>query len=341
MATFSKEFASKIFAQADGATVEIAQALTRTLDRPIAVQFAEARPIDLAELEKSLVGPGLAVLLVVQSQAAVLLIPEAGKVLPAWYAKPDATGQSKLATLAQELSILLLPDELAVDDSRAVRVEDLSAALRAGHVSEDGFILPMELNSGVQRCGSWFVWPLTSAAKFLATAAKVTDATPAVDQTKTEPALATPTTPATAATSTVHTQQPNPTISPATPVSDSQKVADIVPPEAQTVTARGDIESKPAGRSLADLPPYTRSLLKIRVPLTVTLASKKQPVGHILEIGPGSIIQFDKSCEDMLDLNVGNLPIARGETVKVGEKFGLRVLSLILPEERFQAIKTG
>ena len=33
----------------------------------------------------------------------------------------------------------------------------------------------------------------------------------------------------------------------------------------------------------------------------------------------------------MLDLNVSNLPIARGEAVKVGEKFGLRVTSLILP----------
>src|SRR5690606_16372769 len=126
MATFGKEFAPKIFAQAEAAAVEIAQALTRTLDRPITVQVARPRPFDLAELEKSLAGPGLAVLLEVQSQAAVLVIPEAGKLLPAWYAQPDATGESKLATLAQELSILLLPDELAADESCALRVEDLA-----------------------------------------------------------------------------------------------------------------------------------------------------------------------------------------------------------------------
>ncbi len=92
-------------------------------------------------------------------------------------------------------------------------------------------------------------------------------------------------------------------------------------------------------RSIGDLPSYTRSLLKIRVPLTVTLAEKKQAVEEILELGPGSIIQFEKSCEDMLDLSVANLPIARGEAVKVGEKFGLRVTSLVLPGERFKTVR--
>jgi len=92
-------------------------------------------------------------------------------------------------------------------------------------------------------------------------------------------------------------------------------------------------------RSIRDLPSYTRSLLKIRVPLTVTLAQKKQPVEEILELGPGSIIQFEKSCEEMLDLSVANLPIARGEAVKVGEKFGLRVTSLLLPGERFKPVR--
>src|SRR4030095_16531737 len=89
--------------------------------------------------------------------------------------------------------------------------------------------------------------------------------------------------------------------------------------------------ASPPSRSIRDLPNYTRSLLKIRVPLTVTLAQKKQAVGEILELGPGSIIQFEKSCEETLDLSVANLPIARGEAVKVGEKFGLRVTSLVLP----------
>ena len=86
------------------------------------------------------------------------------------------------------------------------------------------------------------------------------------------------------------------------------------------------------------LPVYTRSLLRIRVPVVVTLARKRQPLERIVELGPGAMIQFDKSCEEMLELAVGDRTIAVGEAVKVGDKFGLRIHSMILPDERFQAV---
>ncbi len=90
--------------------------------------------------------------------------------------------------------------------------------------------------------------------------------------------------------------------------------------------------------SVAELPQYTRSLLHIRVPISVTLATKRQPIAQILDLGAGSIIHFDKSCEEMLDLFVGEHRVAKGEAVKVGEKFGLRITSVILPDERFESV---
>ncbi len=83
---------------------------------------------------------------------------------------------------------------------------------------------------------------------------------------------------------------------------------------------------------------YSRSLLKVQVPVTVTLAAKKQSIGKIIELVPGSIIAFDKSCDEMLELEVSGHPIAEGECVKVGDKFGLRVTSLILPDEQLQSL---
>jgi flagellar motor switch protein FliN/FliY len=91
--------------------------------------------------------------------------------------------------------------------------------------------------------------------------------------------------------------------------------------------------------ALPRLPTYTRSLLRIEVPIVVTLAAKKQSIGQIVELGPGSIIHFDKSCDEMLDLSVCDRRIAQGEAVKVGDKFGLRVTSVVMPDERFQAVK--
>jgi flagellar motor switch/type III secretory pathway protein FliN len=48
-----------------------------------------------------------------------------------------------------------------------------------------------------------------------------------------------------------------------------------------------------------------------------------------VELGPGSIIKFDKTCDELLELSIGNRTVARGEAVKVGDKFGLRISGLV------------
>ena len=88
-----------------------------------------------------------------------------------------------------------------------------------------------------------------------------------------------------------------------------------------------------------DLPSYTRSLLKIRVPVTVMLAKKRQSLSRIIELGVGSIIHFDKSCEEMLDLEVNGHAVAAGEPVKVGDKFGLRIVGVTMPPEQFKSLR--
>lgn len=105
-------------------------------------------------------------------------------------------------------------------------------------------------------------------------------------------------------------------------------------------------EEKPTRQSKSaltseQLPSYARSLLRIRVPLMVNLASKRQPIGRIVELETGAIIQFDKSCEELLELYLGNQKIALGEAVKVGEKFGIRITSLVLPDERFTPVRSA
>ncbi len=90
--------------------------------------------------------------------------------------------------------------------------------------------------------------------------------------------------------------------------------------------------------SIDALPTFSRSILRIQVPVMVTLATKKQPVSKIVELLPGSIIQFNKSCEEMLELEVSGERVAYGECVKVGDKFGLRVTSMIMPGERFASV---
>jgi flagellar motor switch/type III secretory pathway protein FliN len=89
----------------------------------------------------------------------------------------------------------------------------------------------------------------------------------------------------------------------------------------------------------ADLPPYSRSLLRIEVPVVVTLASTRHAVSRILELGPGTILHFDKPYDEPLVLSVGRSEVAVGEAVKVGDKFGLRISSMVLPQEKFEAVR--
>jgi flagellar motor switch protein FliN/FliY len=92
---------------------------------------------------------------------------------------------------------------------------------------------------------------------------------------------------------------------------------------------------------LSHLPAHTRSLLKIEVAVTVTLARQRRPIHEITELGPGTLVKFDKTYDEPLELTVGDLPIARGEVVKVGDKFGLRIGKLIRPHERFASVARG
>ncbi len=79
-------------------------------------------------------------------------------------------------------------------------------------------------------------------------------------------------------------------------------------------------------------------LRQVPVPIIVKLAEKKIEMGQLLGMGPGAIITFEKSCEDLLDLYVNNQPYCRGEAVKIGEKFGIKVCEVGTPQARAQAV---
>ena len=67
-----------------------------------------------------------------------------------------------------------------------------------------------------------------------------------------------------------------------------------------------------------------RRLLPIPVKVVVYLAERKIEMGQLLGLAPGSLITFNKNCEDLLDLYVNNRLYCRGEAVKIGETFGLK-----------------
>ena len=284
--------------QADPA--ETGGALSRAFDATIEISPGETGTLDLASLPEGFDGAGLIFVLKVGEVAALAIIPESTGLVPDWCAAPDATGESKLATLAQEFGMLLLPEEFMPDDFLAGRVSDVVAALKRGGIKAGAAVMSLALSGEDQQGTLSLIWP----------AAKPADVLEAAEAPQQEPASE----------------------AEAQPQSQPQSQPQLLPTD--TAGAAPQMVLAPG-----ELPPYANSLLRIEVPVVVTLATSTQTVRQILELGPGSIITFEKSCEEMLDLYAGGHHIAVGEAVKVGDKFGLRLTSFKMPAERFKTLR--
>ncbi len=69
-------------------------------------------------------------------------------------------------------------------------------------------------------------------------------------------------------------------------------------------------------------------LVPIRLSIKVRLAERRMKVDQLLDLNVGTIIEFDRSADAVLELYANNVPIGIGNAVKCGEKFGLRVIRI-------------
>jgi flagellar motor switch protein FliN/FliY len=86
------------------------------------------------------------------------------------------------------------------------------------------------------------------------------------------------------------------------------------------------------------LKPFCESVLQVKVPVVITLAQKKIQIDQLLKLVPGVMIQFDKPYDSPMTVEVVDQPIAIGDVVKAGEKFGLRITEMVSPAERFVSL---
>ena len=70
-------------------------------------------------------------------------------------------------------------------------------------------------------------------------------------------------------------------------------------------------------------------LFNVPLEVTVELGSVSLPVGEILKLGAGSVVELDRAANAPVDLLVNDRAIARGEIVTVDDRFALRISELI------------
>lgn len=296
MAELTPELAHQVAAALAENAEEAAGAIGRAFDGDYVLKAGEAAPLG----DASPSGAGIVFALKFGDEAMLVLLTAGGGLVPDWTRAPDVTGESKLSTLGQELSMLLVPDSLMADSFEAVWVEDLAAAVERSEASAEATRMPIEVARGEDLGELTMIWPVGAVDAAL----KESDDSGA-------PAGAE------AADASAAASQPEP------------------PAEAESPQSTVLRWNRPPS-DFQDLPPNTRSALRVQVTLSVNLAGKKMKLQDVIELGPGSIVTFDKGCDDLLEVTVGGRPVATGEAVKVGERFGVRVKDMILPEEHFR-----
>lgn len=315
MAGLGPESVAAVLAACQAGGADAADAFGRTLDAKFQLTVGQPQQVDPGQLPAGFDGAGLAIVLQEGGIGVLALLPQSSGLIPSFAMPLDVVTVNRLNTLAQELGICLLPEANAPSQFRAGLVDHLGQAIVRSGVAAGAPLIPLTLQSGDASGQLALIWPApTPDAVFeVSTTPNASEAAPSLHG------------------ASAHGAAADPSGIPA-PVAPAGQEGSEPLPTSGTASPRKPITS------YEELPNYSRSLLRIQLPVRVTLAAARRPVNQIVRLAPGSILQFGKSCDDGLVLEVGRQAIALGEAVKVNEKFGLRIKEIVLPSERFRNV---
>ncbi len=115
---------------------------------------------------------------------------------------------------------------------------------------------------------------------------------------------------------------------------------DVRVPESETSETRKlDVGAVHSEAVLPALSPGLELLLDVELEASLRFGCREMPLGEILDLGPGDVVQLDRHVADPVDLIVGDKIVARGEVVLVDGNFGLRISEVATPRMRLESIR--
>lgn len=103
---------------------------------------------------------------------------------------------------------------------------------------------------------------------------------------------------------------------------------------APVLAAGNGMEAQPAQLSSG-----VELLLDVELEAALRFGCCEMPLGEILDLGPGDVVELDRHVTDPVDLVVGDKIVARGDVVLVNGNFGLRVTEVAAPQKRLESIR--
>jgi len=80
-------------------------------------------------------------------------------------------------------------------------------------------------------------------------------------------------------------------------------------------------------------------ILDIPLGISVELGRTRMVVNDLLQLGPGSIVELNKSAGEPMEILINNKLVARGEVIVVNEKLAVRLTDIVSPIERIESFK--
>jgi flagellar motor switch protein FliM len=85
-------------------------------------------------------------------------------------------------------------------------------------------------------------------------------------------------------------------------------------------------------------PGFVENLLRLPLAAAAVLAEKPMRLKDVLALRAGEVVEFPHRADDPLELRASRRVLARGVAVKVGDRFALRLVSILDPRERVRAL---
>jgi len=95
-----------------------------------------------------------------------------------------------------------------------------------------------------------------------------------------------------------------------------------------------DLEDAGGGAGDIDL----EMLLDVPVVMTVEVGRKSLTIKELLSLTPGTVVTFDRSVTEPMDVMINGTLIARGEVVSADGKFGLRLVDIVSTKKRLEQL---
>ena len=108
--------------------------------------------------------------------------------------------------------------------------------------------------------------------------------------------------------------------------------------ELETQTAEADAASANELEARSASAKNLEVVLDIPVRLSMEVGNTKISIRKLLQLNKGSIVELTRTAGEPLDVLVNGTLVAQGEVVVVNDKFGVRLLDVISPEQRIQSI---